>query len=72
MAEEHDRNVQQAMRMIENFQSRQQDPAAAAPRRWTLGVENNWQLALEGTVVFGIAFVSGLGLGVLYDVIIGA
>ncbi len=60
------RKVSAAVEQIRGFQERSGEP----PRRrtpWRLDVPV-WQLAVEGVAAFVIAFVSGLGLGVLYQV----
>lgn len=62
--------VNDAMRVIQGYQSRQ-GGAGRSGHRWRLEVPP-WQLALEGLAAFAIAFVSGLGLGVFYQVLLGA
>ena len=66
-SKDKDHRVMTAIRMIKGYQTRV-STAGPGGRCWQLQIPI-WQLALEGVAVFGIAFVSGLGLGVLYHVI---
>ncbi|MFH0911679.1 MAG: hypothetical protein V1918_09280 [Planctomycetota bacterium] len=58
-------DLQQALRTIKTYQDRH-----AADGRWRLDIPV-WRLALEGLLVFGLAFVCGLGMGVFYQVLTG-
>jgi hypothetical protein len=64
------RKVNDAVKQIQGFQKRS---GASGRRRipWQLEIPA-WQLAMEGAGAFAVAFVSGLGLGVLYQVVTSA
>jgi hypothetical protein len=70
MAEERDQNLARVLEQIRGFQQRGEELPEPPRRRWQLDVPI-WQLALEGVGIFAIAFVSGLGLGVMYQVFTG-
>ncbi|GEM_PF-3090279 len=59
------RDIQSALRTIRDYHRRQ-----APQGRWRLD-DPVWKLALQGMAVFAVAFVCGLGAGVLYEVLTG-
>ena len=58
------REIKAAMKQIKTFHG------GRKASRWRLDVPV-WRLALEGLTVFFLAFMSGLGLAVLYQVFTG-
>jgi hypothetical protein len=60
-----DNRVNDAISSIHKYQKRA--GTAGIRKRWQLGIPV-WQLAVEGVIAFAIAFICGLGGGVLFQV----
>ncbi len=59
--ERHQEQVKAALDQIKSFQKR-------ASRKWTLDIPV-WRLTIEGLFVFFIAFLVGLGLAVIFELL---
>ena len=59
----HQREMKAALNQIKRFQTK-------ASKEWRIGVPI-WKLSCEGLAVFSLAFMTGLGLAVLYQLVLG-